>query len=319
MVTSEWPDPAHPNWVPFLVEQVTSLKNAGVDVRVFSFRGAKNPWNYMKAWLRLHELIKTGQYDLIHAQYGQSGLIALPRRLPLVVTFHGSDLMGDTDHRGRYTLPGRILVVLSKLVSHYADSIIVAANHLGRKLPGGTQYHIIPTGLDLERFRPINMNEAREELNLPKNKKIILFGGRPEMSVKRYFLARKTISLLQQDQVELLTVSNAPHEQMPLYLNAADVLLLTSRHEGSPTIIKEALACNLPIVSTDVGDVRERIGSIAGCMVCDDDRPEIIAASLRTILARDQPINGRTTVEDFDEKRLTQTVISIYQHALVRA
>ncbi len=126
----------------------------------------------------------------------------------------------------------------------------------------------------------MQQSEARAKLGLPADLPIVLFGGRPEMPVKRFALAQRAVALLARQDVKLLTASNVPHSEMPLYLNAADVLLLTSRHEGSPTIVKEALACNLPVVSTDVGDVRERIASIDGCSVCDNDEPETIAFAL---------------------------------------
>ena len=119
-----------------------------------------------------------------------------------------------------------------------------------------------------------------------------------------------------QFDIELVRVTESPYELMPYYMNACDVLLLTSLHEGSPNVVKEALACNLPVVSTDVGDVRERIGDVEGCGICKDDQPETIATALRQVLSRDKPIDGRTTVLDLDERLLTQKVIKIYQGAI---
>lgn len=320
MVTSEWPTPEHPEWVPFLVQQVRYLESAGVNVQVFPFRGAKNLLNYVKAWLKVRKILRGTKYDLIHAQFGQSCLVVLPTRLPLIVTFHGSDLQGDVDPTGNYTFLGAMLVFISKMVARWADEIIVVAPKLGQKLPKGLNpSHTIPCGLDLNLFCPIKQAVARSQLKLSQDKAIVLFGGRPEMPVKRYSLARAAIAKLERNDVELIALSNVPHNLMPFYMNASDVMLITSVHEGSPTMVKEALACNLPIVSTDVGDVRERIGSIEGCIVCDDDRPETIANALAKVLARGQRIDGRQAVMDLDERLLTQKVIQVYQKAIAKA
>ena len=315
MVTSEWPTAARPEWVPFIVQQVDYLRQAGIDVDVFPFRGAKNPVNYLKAWLAAQKKMRSQNYDVVHAQFGQSGLIGLPKRLPLVVTFHGSDLQGDVSPDGHYTFHGRLLQVISKFVAWCADEVIVVSAALGQTLGQRSSYHLIPSGLDLNLFQPMDRAKARQELGLPQNKKLVLFGGRPEMPVKRYALARQAVSLIQYPEVELIALSSVAHQKMPLYINACDVIVLTSLHEGSPTIVKEALACNIPIVSTDVGDVRERIDSIDGCIVCEDDRPGTIAAGLTKVLKRAERIEGRKTVLELDEHRLAQKLLSVYQAA----
>ena len=136
------------------------------------------------------------------------------------------------------------------------------------------------------------------------------------MPVKRYPLAKQSVELMQDGNVEMIALSDVPHNQMPLYLNACDVLLLTSLHEGSPTIIKEALACNLPIVSTNVGDVGERVRTVEGCIVCEDDQPETIAEGLRKVLTLGHRIDGRRSVLELDEQIMTQKLSSVYRAAL---
>jgi len=316
MVTSEWPTREHPNWVPFIVQQVDYLRKAGIDMDVFSFRGSKNPMNYLKAWVQVRRILASKRYDLIHAQFGQSGMIALPKALPLVVTFHGSDLQGDATSQGGYTAQGKILQGVSKLVAAFADEIIVVSSMLEKIIGLNQRAHIIPCGLNLALFSPMDQKVARQKINLPLEKKLILFGGRPEMPVKRYELAKQVVSHIMEKDVELVVINNVAHDQMPYYLNACDVLLLTSVHEGSPTIIKEALACNLPIVSTDVGDVRERMGGVDGCVVCEDDKIETIAAGLKKTLAHGRRINGRDYILDLDENLLTQKIINVYCQAL---
>ena len=319
MLTSEWPTPQHPHWVPFLVQQVEYLRKAGVEVEVFSFRGAKNPFNYLKAWLKARKKLKEQSYDLIHAQWGQSALLALPKRLPLVITFHGSDVQGEVSANGAYTARGWLLRQGSAWGARFADEMIAVSPLLQQRIkPIQKRVHVIPGGLNLDLFQPLDQRMARRELALPPLKKLVLFGGRPEMPVKRYALAHNVIQHVRARgiEVELIVLDKVPHAQIPLYLNACDALLLTSLHEGSPTIIKEALACNLPIVSTDVGDVRARLEPIEGCIVCADDTPQALAAALEQVLARQTRIDGRRHVLELDERLQAQKIIAVYRRAL---
>ena len=319
MVTSEWPTPAQPDAVPFVVQQVEFLRRAGVDLDVFHFRGLGNPVNYLRSWLAIRRKLSANCYDLIHAQWGQSGLLALPKKLPLVVTFRGSDLQGIVAKSGRYTLSGKVLQALSRIVAKFADEVIVVSRRLASHIPG-VACHVIPSGVDLNLFRPIPRREARERLGLSQNVKIILFAASPDRPEKRFELAREAVSLLGLNGgVELVFAKGVPRELMPNYLNSCDLLLLTSLHEGSPNVIKEALACNTPVVTVDVGDARERLGSVEGCIVCDDDRPFTIAAALASVLAREERINGAQAVAALDERIVGLQLISIYQDVVQRS
>src|SRR5262249_36176249 len=121
-ITSEWIATGHGS--PFIARQVEFLRRAGIEVEVFAFRGAKNPINYLKAWRQLRSKLKQERYDLIHAQFGQSGLLALPKRLPLVVTFRGDDILGVNRPGRRPTLSSKFLQQLSRLVALRADAVI---------------------------------------------------------------------------------------------------------------------------------------------------------------------------------------------------
>ena len=319
MVTTEWPTPAHPDAVPFLVQQVDFLSRAGVELDVFHFRGSGNPLNYLRAWLEIRRKLSANDFDLIHAQWGQSALLALPKKLPLVVTFRGSDLQGIVAKNGRYTLSGRMLQALSRMVARLADEVIVVSRRLASHIPG-VVCHVIPSGVDLNLFRSIPQGEARQRLGLPPNGKFILFAASPDRPEKRFELAREAVSMLgPEGGVELIFVRGVARELMPYYLNSCDLLLLTSLHEGSPNVIKEALACNTPVVSVDVGDARERLCSVEGCVVCDDDKPATIAAALVQVLGREKRINGAQAVAGLEERVVTGQLISIYQEAVERA
>jgi len=316
MVTSEWPTPEYPLRAPFIVRQARFLEKAGVELDVSPFRGDKHPANYWRAWRRVREQMRTGHYDLLHAQFGQSALLALPKRLPLVITIRGSDATGFIGPHGKHTFSSWLLRQISRLVVTQADQVIVVAEHLTHYLPK-RPYHVIPSGLDLTMFRPMPQKEARRQLQLPDDKRLIFFPAYPDIPNKRHALAKAAVSRLEpQSNTEMITAGGIAYEQVPLYMNACDVLLMTSQHEGSPNVVKEALACNLPVVSVDVGDVRLRIEPVKGCIVCKDERPETIAAALEQVLAARQRVDGRVTVLDLDEHLLTQKLLAVYRMAL---
>src|SRR6266516_2089343 len=199
MITSDWPD--HASWggtATFISRQVDFLRAAGVDVDVFRFRGVGNPLRYAAAWLGVQRRLRRRRYDLVHAQFGQSGLLALPKRLPLVVTFRGDDLEGVLNNTtGRLTPRGRLLPLLSRVVARRADATIVVSAHMKAFLHRQARPHVIPSGLDLERFRLIPQAEARGYLGLPSDRRLVLFVGSPTSSRKRYDLARQAVAIVE--------------------------------------------------------------------------------------------------------------------------
>lgn len=317
VVTSEWPCQRFPYSGIFVFQEVSNLRMAGLDVEVFNFRGSMQPLNYMFAWLRLRYHLMKRKYDIIHAQFGQSGLIVLPSPSPLVVTFRGSDLQGIVNRNEQYTLAGSILRRASRLVASRASEIVVVSEKLRSQLPN-RHVHVIPSGIDLDLFKPMAQEIARERLGFSPTKRFALFAADPNDPVKRYELACLAVDRAREKvpSLELLVTHQVPHQQMPLYMNASDVLLLTSFHEGSSNVVKEALACNLPIVSVDVGDVRERINLLDGCLVCSDDSPEQISRALEHILVTNRRTNGRQRILDLSWESTVQKLINVYDKAL---
>jgi glycosyltransferase involved in cell wall biosynthesis len=321
MITSEWPtDSGHT--AHFIVRQFRFLRAAGVDVDVFPFRGNKDPLRYLAAWARVRFRLWRRRYDLIHAQFGQSGLLAVPTRLPLVVTFRGADLFGIIGPGGRRTRAGQLLQWLSQRVARRADAAILVSAHMERYLTHPIPTHIVPSGLDLDLFRCIPRDEARQHLGWPRAGHRVLFVGNPDDPRKRGDLARQAVLLLNRTMAAELVIGwRVPHEQMPFYLNACDALVFTSREEGSPNAVKEALACDLPVVSVAVADVPLRLHGIPGCEVCADEAPETIAAALERTLRRDERSGGRgrEAARQLDERLLTERVIGIYRSVLTGA
>ncbi len=316
IVTSEWSTSINDISGIHVGNQVNRLRAAGLNVSVFNFLGHKNPLNYIKAIMRFRRL-DFENYDVIHAHHGQSGIVALAQRqCPVVVTFHGSDLQGIRDEHGRVTPLGYVLSLSSQWIASRANEIILVADYLAKYIHN-RPYHLIPAGIDLNLFNPLSMDEARSILGLPTNKRLILFVGNPARTEKRFWLAQKAVESLHGTIPAQLVVANGVlPRKMPLFMNACDILLVTSSTEGSPNTVKEALACDLPIVSTDVGDVRQRIQSIEGCIVCENDHPETIATALKEVLARNKRIKGRKSVRDLDENLLSLKIIQVYEKAV---
>ncbi len=317
IVTSEWPTPEHPEWVPFLVQQVEFLRQCGIDVQVFTFRGNKDPRSYIRARRDLHSLLRSKHFDLIHAHWGQGGWVAIGHRVPVVVTFHGSDLQGIIGSSGRYTLGGAVLKRISRYVARRADQVIVVSEHLLQHLPSiQSRVHVIPGGVNLDLFHPMPMAFARQQLGLGPDQRYVLFAADPRNPVKRYELAKAAVDELKgRFPVELLVLAGAHHDRVPLYMNAGDVLALTSKHEGSPTVVKEALACGLPVVSVPVGDVRQRLAVLPECVLCSDDSVAAIAEGIGRVLDWRQRVS-HCDVSRLDERVAVRRIVDVYRLAL---
>ncbi|HEY0351797.1 MAG TPA: glycosyltransferase family 4 protein, partial [Gemmatimonadales bacterium] len=317
MVTSDWLWNSWGGPAVFIARQAEFLRKEGIEVDLFPFRGSRNPMNYLAAWKEVRRRVRQGGYDLVHAQFGQSGLTALPKRVPLVVTFRGDDLEGIIGENGRYIPAGWLLRFVSRSVARRADAAIVVSEHMKRYLPRSVAAHVMPSGIDLELFRPEPRELVRQRLGLPVDQRLVLFVGNPELARKRYGLAQQVVASVNQTIPTQLVVGwELPHEKIAALMNACDALLCTSMQEGSPNAVKEALACNLPVVSVPVGDVALRLDGVRGCELCSDDRVETIAAALRRVLQRGDRIDGRSAVRELDERLLTQQLVRVYRSIL---
>jgi teichuronic acid biosynthesis glycosyltransferase TuaC len=316
MLTSVWPTAEHPELAPFVVRQADFLRKQGVAVDVFPVRGRKHPAAYWQARRKVQSLLAQVPYDLVHAQWAQSALAALPSGPPLVVTFRGSDVEGIPSASRRRTLAGWALQRISCSVARAANEAILVAERMARLLPR-REYHVIPSGLDLDLFQPCPQSEAQAPLGLNPGQRYVLFAASPENPVKRFGLAQAAVERLDPGlDAKLIVASGVDPRLMPLYMNACDVLLLTSLHEGSPNVVKEALACNLAVVSTDAGDVATQIRNVDGCALCERADPEALAAALTAVLKRRQRVEGRAAVNALDESLMTRRVIGVYERAL---
>ena len=319
MVTSDWLWNSWGGPAVFVARQAEFLRRAGVEVDLFPFRGSRRPGNYAAAWLEVQRRLTRGSYDLVHAQFGQSGLTALPKRVPLVVTFRGDDLEGIIGENGRYIPAGRLLRAVSRTVARQADAAIVVSAHMKRHLPRSVDAHVIPSGIDLDLFRPEPQVQARTRLGLPMEGRLVAFVGNPDLARKRYALAQEAVAIVSRSiPTQLLVGWGKRHHEIVAMLNACDAMVFTSMQEGSPNAVKEALACNLPVVSVPVGDVPLRLEGVKGCELCPDDRAETIAVALERVLRRGGRSEGRAAVQHLNEHFLTERLIDIYRSVIPR-
>jgi len=306
MLTNMYPHEEDPSFGTFVYEQVRALRALGVEIDVLFVNGRASRWNYLWGYPRLWRQLHYVRYDLIHAHYVFSGWIARAQfRLPIVQSFHAPGQM--------HTYQGWLCRRLAPLV----DAVIVTSEE-HKRLLGDPRALVIPCGVDLTLFAPQPQEEAREALGWPLERKVVLWVGDPRPE-KRLDLAQAAFELLRQrrDDVDLRIVSKVPHEEIPTYMNAADVLVLTSDHEGSPVVIKEAMACNLPLVSTPVGDVPEVISGVEGCFLAEHT-PEDLAAKLEEALAFGRRTRGREAIQHLSTEAEARRLLSLYKEVLRR-
>lgn len=285
-------------FAPFILEQAEALKRAGCDIEFFGVEG-KGLSGYLKALPSLRRRIRSFCPDVIHAHYGLCGLLSgLQRRVPVVTTYHGSDI------NLKSVRPfSRVAMLLS---SH---NIFVSRKTLALAKPR-KHYSLVPCGIDLTDTQRTPKCEARKLMNLNPEGKYVLFAGAFDNAVKNYPLARAAAELV--PGAELLELKGYTREQVTLLMCAADAFLMTSFSEGSPQVIKEAMACGCPIVSVDVGDVAELTDGVDGCFVCRRD-----AAALADALREAMQVNrtaglARIFERGFDNTVVAGRLISIY-------
>jgi len=292
---------------PIVKAQGESLKNNGVELEYFPIKG-KGFKGYIKNVFRLRKYLKSKSFDLIHSHFVLSSIVAtLSNPDRLVVSLMGSDV-----YRSSFW---KYLIIL---FNKRWDALIVKSEKM-KQILGLPDTYIIPNGVDLEKFYPIDKQTAKDKLGW-NNKKYILAATSSNTPGKNFELAKKAVEILKNSDIELVTFQHIPHDTFVYYLNAADVILMTSKYEGSPNIIKEAMACNCQIVSTDVGDVKWVIGNTEGCYMTTFD-PQDVADKIKTALHFSENV-GRTIGRDriiklkLDSDTVAKKIIKIYNIVL---
>ena len=307
---------------PWLQSQIASLRRAGLAVDSFVVHRADRG-KYARAVPRLRALLARQSYDVVHAHYGYAGIVAaLQRRVPSVVTFHGDDLLGTPDARGRATPWSRVWVQIHRRMADRVDAVIAVSEEMARVLDR-RDVQVIPCGVDTEMFVARDRDTARARLGWDPARRYVFFAANPTFPRKCFPVARAAIDLLNRnrpDPVELVCTHSqpravVPYDEVPWHMAAADALVVTAYWEGGPVVVKEAMACNLPIVSVDVGDVRQVIGDTRDCHIVSRE-PAAVAAALAAVLDPPRRTNGRARAEMVALPRIAERLIAVYESVL---
>ncbi len=290
---------------PFMTQQQAALEERGVSFTTLSVAGEvaadtdRRPVDYVRTVPRVVREAASG-YDLIHAHYGLTAPLALAGlRTPVVLSLWGSDVHGP-------------VAPISKAAAPFCDAVVVMSERMREAL--GRECTVIPDGVDLEKFRPEPQDRAKARVGWDGEGRDVLFPYPPARGVKNHPRAERIVSVvdnLREEPVRLRTVHGVDHDAVADYMNAADALLLTSDSEGSPNSVKEALACNLPVVATDVGDVPERLAGVDPSVVADTD--EGLVEGLLAVLERGERSNGREAVREVSIERTADRLLELYE------
>lgn len=289
----------------FFDQQVRMLEERGVRCTVVEVprpEGGRGPKAFARFYRQVFREAVFGDYDLVHANYGLVGPIALAQPVrPVVLSIWGSEVMGYSNRLDRVT----------RFAARHSDAVIAPSRAVSRELD--VPHATIPFGVDTDLFRPMDRSQAREYLGWDLNEPIVLFPYDPDRMVKNYPLAKRVVKRCSAD-AELRTISGLAYEEMPYVMNASDALLVTSERESGPMVVKEAAACNLPIVSTDVGFVSTVLDGVSNCFIGNSS--EELARGLRSILESGQRSDGRDVIADLGLDEMANDLVTLYTTTL---
>jgi len=319
MVTGIYPTARRPHAGTFIKPIVEALRAQGHEVELVHPGSMPAPLRYI--WAVLLVFCKTigGRYDIVHGHYGLWCLVArLQWRAAVVAAFLGDDLLGTITARGGYSQKSRLVVRVSRWLCRVSDAATVKSEQM--KIAAGREdVAVIPDGIDFRLFHPIPRAEARAALGWDQDKNYILFANNPAIPVKNFALAQAALHHLAEQGIaaELVVANGLPQTTVVQYMNASNVLILPSLAEGTPNVVKEAMACNIPVVATDVGDVAQVIGQTAGCSICPCDA-EALANALARAIQHEEPTTGRIDIAHLESSVVIGRVLELYEQAMIK-
>lgn len=302
--------------------QIESLRAQGTEVEVLEVEGIPK-LKYVQTLPRLYAQARC--VDLIHAHYGFCGWLARSQfRKPVVVSFMGDDLLGTPNANGQVELLSKFTVQADRWFARTVSAVIVKSAEMAEVLKP-VPAHVVPNGVDMDLFQPMDAQNARAKLGWSENVSYILFPGNPSNPRKGFPLAESVVTRAKAQTndsttgrlLKLVTLWNVPYAQVPLYMNACDAMLMTSFIEGSPNVVKEAMACNLPIISVPVGDVVDLLDGVPGYYVCPRDT-QLMADALVATLGGSTVVDGRTALKQkkLDLESVARQLLHIYEEVL---
>jgi glycosyltransferase involved in cell wall biosynthesis len=320
VVTSAWPRPGNPASGIFIKREQEALKRLGVKADVMAIRGYASSLAYGAAPLDVARALRGGRYRIVHAYGGEAALAAsVAWRRGVVATYLGSDLLGSPRGDGRMALSWRVRRQAVRTASRLMRRTITRTAEMENVLPRPAREtnSVVPAGVDEDVFKPLARSDARAALGWPDQELVALFAADPAVPRKRHWLAAEATEKARRQfpGLRLHILAGTPPQDVWLTMNAADCLLFTSSHEGSPNVVKEAVMCNLPVVTTRVGDVEETLRGVVPSWVCDDDPTELGSALDACLTARARS-NGRAQAGRLTARNIAERVIAVYEDAL---
>ena len=318
IVTNGWPNDDDDTYCVFIKRQTESLLERGLRCDVLFIRGYRSQFAYLLAASRLALWSLTGRrgYRLVHAHSGEAALAAtFYRRCPLLVSYLGDDLLGTPDANGSVSLMWRLRREIFRQHSRLATRTITKSREMQAALPATVRdlNTVLPNGVDTSLFVPMDRTAARRELGWGSEDRVALFAANPRVARKRFWLAEAAVERARRilPDLRLEIVRGLTPDRMPLLMNAADCLLLTSSIEGSPNVVKEALMCNLPVVATPAGDVDELLEGVAPSYLCPASETALSEA-LISCLQEPRRSNGREVSGRLDSRVVADSLLKLY-------
>ena len=319
MVTGIYPTVRKPHSGTFIKPIVDSLRAEGHEVDIIHPAPMPAPLRYI--WATMLVFFKTlgGRYDIVHGHYGLWCLAArLQWRAAVVSAFLGDDLLGTITSNGRYSKKSLLVVALSRWLCRVSDAATVKSEQM-KKAAGVDDVAVIADGINFDLFHPIARAQARAALGWDPDRYYVLFSNNPQIPVKNFPLAQAAIQRLAERGIsaELVVANGLPQTTVVQYMNASNALILPSLAEGTPNVVKEAMACNIPVVATDVGDVAQVIGHTAGCSVCPFDA-DALAMALEKAIRHSEPTTGRADIAHLSSSAILPHIIALYEQAIAK-
>lgn len=322
MVCPELPTVENPGSMAPGARQIESLKPFGVQPEIVDMQGIPK-LKYFQAVPKIRKIART--VDLVHAHFGFCGWLAHlaqwpnSRNKPLVISFMGDDLLGSPyNEAGDLEWFSKVMVGWNIKLSKKAVAVITKSREMANLLPVGAT--VIPNGVNVDIFQPMNRTVACDKLGADANTTRVLFAGNPENPRKRFGLASEAVKIAQAKlgtKLDLIPMWNVAPDDVPTLMNSCDAMLMTSLIEGSPNVVKEAMACDLPVIGVPVGDVHELLDGVDGCYSTSDQAEEI-GVALAQQLSTNVQTNGRDTImaRGLDLQSVARRIVAVYDSVL---
>jgi teichuronic acid biosynthesis glycosyltransferase TuaC len=321
-LTNMWPDEQRPWYGSFVYSQAMSISKLGVDLELLYIPGYQSAARYASGAAEIVRRSLRADWDVVHAHFGHSGVIGrLQLRAPLVLSYCGDDLLGTPGDDGVPTAKSLAIARAFAQLSRFSAATITKSEEMERRLPARcrARNYVVPNGVDLDFWRPVPRLQARADLDWPQQKKVVLFVGNPKEPRKNFTLAEEVVRSINQRgiPVDLRVAWAVEPSALPLWMSASDVLLFPSFAEGSPNVVKEAMAMELPVVAAPVGDVPERLDGVTGGFVVERT-VDAMAGAVEAALVDQRSSALREAVAKLEVSVIAGRVVEIYEQVLSR-